>query len=111
VLGADGKISGRNVGGLVHRGSICVITCARIQAGFGETCGWLGAGGFCGWLGGICGQHGGICGRLGARIVQRRHCCGPGTVVGGVVGAGVCGLQLLGMTVSVSSSSLSSVRT
>jgi hypothetical protein len=30
VLGADGKISGRNAGGLVHRGSTCGITCARI---------------------------------------------------------------------------------
>jgi hypothetical protein len=30
VLGADGKISGRNAGGLVHRGSACGVTCARI---------------------------------------------------------------------------------
>jgi hypothetical protein len=74
VLRADGKISGRNAGG-------------------------------------VCGRHGGICGRLGARIVQGRHCCGLGTVVGGVVGAGVRGLQLLAMAVSVSSSSTSSVRT
>ncbi len=110
VLRADEKISGRNAGGLVRRGSSCGITCARIQAGLGRTCGWLGAGRICGWLGGICGRHGGICGRLGARIVQGRRCCGPGTVVGGVVGAGVRGLQLLAMTVSMSSSSLSSVR-
>jgi hypothetical protein len=60
VLGADGKISSRNAGGLVHRGSACSITCARIQAGLGGTCGRLGAGGFCGRLGGLCGQHGGM---------------------------------------------------
>ncbi len=46
VLRADGKISGRNAGGVVHRESTCGITSARIQAGLGGTCGWLGAGGF-----------------------------------------------------------------
>ncbi len=84
VLGADGKISGRNAGGLVCKGSTCGITCARIQAGLGGTCGQLSAGRFGGWLGGICGRNGRICGGLGARIVRGKRCCGPGTVVGGV---------------------------
>ncbi len=30
VLGADGKISGRIAGGLVRKGSVCGVTCAKI---------------------------------------------------------------------------------